>query len=418
MSRFAIEGARIIDPASGRDSIGSLYVAEGIIVGIDTPPADFSAEKTVAGQGLVLIPGLVDLAARGMERRSELEAAVAGGVTTVCCPPDTQPPLDEPGLVDALCRHAEQAGLARLLPLGALTVGLQGDTLAELNALSRAGCVAFSQGLHPIANLRSLRRALQYAATFDLPVWLQPEDPALANDGVAHEGEVASRLGLPGVPATAETIAIFTRLALARETGARLHLTRLSTAEGVALVRRARFEGIAVTCDVAVHALHFTEHDIGFFDTHARLAPPLRTALDRDALIAGVADGTISAICSDHTPVSADGKALPFAEAKPGATAVELLLPLTLEWSRQTRQGWATALAAVTSRPADIAGTDAGRLTIGARADLCLFDPDAEWSVTPATLRSRGKNTLALGRTLRGKVRQTYVGGKLAYSAA
>lgn len=412
-----INHGRVIDPASGGDSIESLFIADGRVAGRGERPAGFVADLTIDAGGLVVCPGLFDISARGLGARSELQAAVAGGITTACCPPDTAPPLDEPGLVATLRQRADEIRLAHVLPIGALTAGLAGEKLAELLALKAVGCIAFSQALAPFADLRTVRQAMQYAATFDLPLWLQAQDASLAADGVAHAGEVASRLGLAGIPVSAESSAIFTLLELAAETGARLHLTRLSSARGVALVAEAQARGVKVTCDVSIHALHYCDDNIGFFNTHARLSPPLRSANDRAALRQAVASGTVQAICSDHTPVSEDGKSLPFDEAKPGASALELLLPLTLRWAAEEKVPLATALARITTGPAGISGRRVA-LHPGEAADVCIFDPAAQWTVQSVTLSSRGKNTLALGEPMSGQTRYTLVDGALAFSRA
>jgi dihydroorotase len=332
----------------------------------------------------------------------------------VACPPDTRPPLDEPGLVERLVRRSEALGLARVFPIGALTQQLAGEKLAEMASLTKAGCIAFSQAKQPIFDTQVLLRAMQYAATFDYAIRLQPQDHYLARDGVAHDGEVASRLGLAGIPVCAETVAISTALQLARETGVRLHLARLSSAAGVALVREARRSGLKVTCDIAIHHLHLSEVDIGYFDTHARFDPPLRSGSDRDALRAAVAEG-LAAVCSDHTPVDADGKQLPFGEASPGATGLELLLPLILKWAEEAKLPLATALARVTCDPAAILGIETGSLAVGKAADLCLFDPVEPWRVTPDALRSQGKNTPFMGYEMAGRVRATLVGGRVVF---
>lgn len=414
--RIEIRHGRVIDPASGRDTVESIYLADGHIVGLNDAPTGFAAEQVIDAGGLIVCPGLIDLSARKLTQESELTAAVAGGVTTACCPPDTDPPLDEPGLITPLLQRAESVGKVRVLPIGALTVGLKGETLAELVDLARAGCIAFSQAGRPLADSRTLRRALQYAATFDLPVWLHAEDPALSNEGVVHEGEVSARLGLAGIPVSAETVALHTLIELATETGARVHVTRLSSAAGVEIVSRAKARGARITCDVSIHSLHYCDACIGFFDTHARLSPPLRSAQDRDALRKGLSDGVIDALCSDHTPVSEDGKLLPFGEAKPGAIGFELLLPLALKWAELNKRSLAAALAPVTCGPATVAGLAGGRLGNGAPADLCLFDPGEDWTVGSDTLYSRYGNTPSLGETLRGRVKHTLVGGRVVFS--
>jgi dihydroorotase len=423
--KIEIRNGRLIDPASGMDRVAPLFVAAGSIVAIGEPPAGWHANRTLDATGLVVAPGFVDLAARlrepGLEHKatleSELAAAIAGGVTSLSCPPDTDPPLDEPGLVEMLKHRARLLNQAHVYPLGALTVGLAGTTLTEMGELSEAGCVAFSQGDTALVDTQVLLRAMQYAGTFGHAVWLRPQEPHLGRGGVAHEGEVATRLGLPAVPAIAETIALSTLFALVRETRVRLHLCRLSTAEGVAMVAAAKREGLPITCDVAIHHLHLCDVDIGWFDAQARLTPPLRGDRDRAMLRAGVVDGTIDAVCSDHAPVDDDAKQLPFGEAEPGATGLELLLPLLLKWADETQVALPVALARVTSQPAAILGIEAGTLRVGAAADLCIFDPEAAWRVTPAALRSQGKNTPFAGYELTGKVRYTLVAGQVVHEA-
>ncbi|WP_291991342.1 dihydroorotase [Candidatus Accumulibacter sp. ACC007] len=410
-----IRNARLIDPRNGLDEQLDLFVADARIASIGQPPAGFSADRSIDASGLIACPGLVDLSTRLGAIEPELAAAVAGGVTSLACPPDTKPPLDEPGLVERLVRRSETLGLARVYPIGALTHGLAGQRLAEMNALARAGCIGFSQANEPI-DTQLLLRAMQYAATFSYALRLRPQDQFLAREGVAHDGEVASRLGLTGVPVSAETVAIATALHLASETGVRLHLSRLSSAAGVALVREAKRSRMPVSCDVSIHHLHLSEMDIGYFDSNARFDPPLRAQSDRDALRAAVRDG-VAAICSDHTPVDADGKQLPFAEAVPGAIGLELLLPLTLLWAEQMQLPLAEALARITCDPAEILGIDAGSLSIGSRADICVFDPCEAWRLTPETLRSQGKNSPYLGYEMIGRVRMTLVGGRIIFEA-
>lgn len=418
--KLLVRGARVVDPASGRDAIADVAIADGRIAERLEAP-----ERVIDARGLVLAPGLIDLSARlrepGYEYKarleSELEAAVAGGVTSLACPPDTDPPLDEPGLVDMLRRRAKALSRARVYPVGALTVKLGGERLTEMVELAAAGCVAFSQANAPLKDTQVLWRAMQYAATFGYPVWLRAEDAWLASGGVAHDGEHATRLGLPGIPPFAETIALATLLELVRATGTRLHVCRLSTAAAVEMVRAAKREGLPVTCDVAIHHVHLCDADIGFFDSNCRLEPPLRSARDRDALAAGLADGTIDCAVSDHTPVDDDRKQLPFDEAEPGATALELLLPLTLKWAAERGLPLVRALARVTSDAARVLGVAGGRIAPGAPADLVLFDPKAPFRVAPETLRSQGRNTPFLGRELAGRVRATIVAGHVVYEA-
>ena len=423
--KIEIKNGRLVDPKHGVDRIASLFVAAGKVAAIGDAPAGWSANRTIDATGLVVMPGVIDLSARlrepGFEYKatleSEMAAAVAGGVTSLACPPDTDPPLDEPGLVEMLKHRARSLNQAHVYPVGALTVGLKGADLTEMGELAEAGCVAFSQAEAPVADTQVLLRAMQYAATFGHRVWLRPQDPYLARGGVAHDGEVATRLGLAAIPAAAETIALATILALIRETRVHVHVARLSTAEGVTMMRAAKAEGLSVSCDVAVHHLHLCDVDIGWFDPLAHLVPPLRGTRDRAALRAGLADGTIDLVCSDHTPVDDDAKQLPFAEAEAGATGLELLLPLTLKWAAAEKVKLVEALARITLHPARVLGLDAGHLGIGHAADVCVFDPSAHWIVEPRALRSQGKNTPFLGLEVPGRVRATLVGGQVVFES-
>lgn len=430
--KILIKNGRLIDPASGLDKVGDLAIAAGRILGLGEVK-DFDAERVIDATGLVVAPGLVDLAARlrepGHEHEgmleSELNAAAAGGVTSLVCPPDTDPALDEPGLVEMLKFRARKLSLCRLFPLGALTRGLAGEQLTEMAELTEAGCVGFSQAESPIKNTQFLHRALQYAATFGYTVWLHPLDPWLGG-GVAASGAVATRLGLSGVPVTAETVALHTIFELIRATGARVHLCRISSAAGVELVRAAKREGLSVTADVSINSLHLSDVDIGFFEPALRLSPPLRQGRDRDALRAGLADGTLDALVSDHNPVTADEKNLPFAEATPGATGLELLLSLALRWAEDEKLPLSKALAVITAEPVRVLGSalgslsdSAGRLVAGGVADICVFDAKASWSVTPERLASQGKHTpfaySITGFELPAQVRYTLVAGHLAF---
>lgn len=418
-----IRNGRLIDPAQRVDRVASLYIAAGVVAAIGDAPAAWRADRTLDASGCIVCPGLTDLAARlrepGLEHKatleSELAAAAAGGVTSLACPPDTDPPLDEPGLVEMLKHRARQIGQAHVYPVGALTVGLAGTTLTEMGELAEAGCVAFSQADVPLHDTLMLFRALQYAGTFGHRVWLRPQDHYLALGGVAHDGEVATRLGLAAIPVAAETIALAKIFGLVRATGVGVHLCRLSSADGVAMVHAAKQEGLPITCDVDVHHLHLCDVDIGWFDPQANMMPPLRGTRDRDALRRGAIDGTIDAICSDHAPVDDDGKQVPFAEAEAGATGLELLLPLTLKWAADDRVPLADALGRITSAPAWILGLAPATLAIGSAADVCIFDPDAAWTVDRDTLRSQGKNTPFIGLEMQGRVRYTLVAGQVIY---
>lgn len=421
--KIHIKNGHLVDPHNGVDAAQDIYIAAGRVVAVGGAPDGFEANRTIDATGLLVCPGLVDLSARlrepGLEYRatleSEMQAAVAGGVTHLLCPPDTDPPLDEPGLVEMLKHRARQLHRAHVWPLGALTEGLRGERLTEMVELRDAGCVAFSQANQTPSDTRMLLRAMQYAATFGFSVWLQPQDAYLARDGVAHEGEIASRLGLAGIPVAAETIALGKIMELVRLTGCRVHLRRLSSANGLAMVAHAKAEGLPLTCDISVNHLHLSEHDIGFFDSHCHLIPPLRSHADRAALAAGLADGTIDALCSDHTPVDDDAKQLPFEESEAGATGLELLLPLTLKWAREARLPLATAISRVTANPAQVAGLDAGHLGVGAAADLCLIAPETPWRVSRDSLCSQGKNTPFLGWELEGQVQATFVDGQAVF---
>lgn len=419
--KLVIRHGRLIDPASNHDAVADLYIADGRIAALGDAPAGFVADREIDARGLVVAPGLVDLCARMREPgaegalKREMRAALAGGVTGVVCPPDTDPPLDEPGLVRMLRQRSREAAGARLYPLGALTAGLKGDVLAEIETLAEVGCVAFMQTAALPHDNGVLLQILRYARTFDLPVWLRPVEDTLAGEGVAGAGAVAGRLGLPAVTALAETVALHTIFEMQRESGARVHLCRLSSAAGIELVRQARREGLRVTADVGVHHVHLTDVDIGYFDPDFRLDPPLRTQRDRDAILAGLADGTIDAICSDHAPVGEDDKLLPFGEAAPGATALETLLPLVLKWGAQAKLPLAATLARVTSAPARILDEPTGKLAVGAKADVVVFDPQAHWTVTRAELVSRGGNTPFSGYELLGRAMLTLVGGDVRF---
>ena len=418
-----IKNGRLIDPKNNIDARQDVFIAERRIAAIGTAPQGFVAEQVIDASGLVVMPGLVDVAARlrepGYEYKatleSEMTAAVAGGVTSLSCLPDTDPPLDEPGLVEMLKHRARSLNQARVFPIGALTYGLKGAELTEMIELAEAGCKAFSQADAPLTDTRVLMRAMQYAATFGYRVWLRPQDSFLAKDGVAHDGEVATRLGLPTIPVVAETIALSTMLQLARETGVILHVCRISSAAGVELVRAAKQQGLAVTCDVSMNHVHLTEMDIGFFDSNCHLIPPLRSLRDREALRAGLRDGTIDAVCSDHSPVDDDAKQLPFAEAEAGATGLELLLPLVLKWAEQDKVPLLDALSRITINPAQMLGQKVGHLSVGAHADICVFDPNTAWKVEPSALKSQGKNTPFNGYEMQGRVRYTLLDGQIVY---
>ena len=430
--KLLIQNGRVIDPASGFDQTADVTIAAGRIVAVGQLPADFKPNRVIDAHGCIVAPGLVDLAARlrepGQEHagmlESEMAAAVAGGVTCLVCPPDTDPVLDEPGLVEMLRYRAEKLHQARVLPLGALTVGLKGDVLTEMGQLTAAGCVGFSQAEVPIASTQVLQRALQYASTFGYTVWLRPQELHLGK-AVAASGPLATRMGLSGVSVAAETIALHTIFELVRSTRARVHLCRISSAQGVELIRKAKAEGLPVTADVSINSLHLTDADMGYFDSRSRLTPVLRQQRDRDALRAGLADGTIDALVSDHTPVDADAKALPFAEAEPGATGMELLWSLALKWGQEAALPVPQVLSRLTADPARVLGTtlgnlqdSVGHLAVGGVADVCVLSTEGHWLVSEASLRTQGKSTPFSGYELPGRVLATVVGGQVAFEAA
>lgn len=427
--KLHIKNGRVIDPVSGMDAVQDIYVEAGKILAI-TPPEisvqGFNSDRVIDASGMVVTPGLVDLSARlrepGYEYKATLEsemyAAACGGVTSLICPPDTDPVLDEPGLVEMLKHRAKNLNLANVYPLGALTIGLMGENITEMAELTEAGCIGFSQAMQPISDTTVLMRAMQYAKTYDYRVWLRPENPCLGK-GVAHSGAVALRLGLSGIPVISETIALHTIFELMRHTGASVHLCRISSAAGLALVKEAKAEGLPVTCDVCAYNIHMTENDIGFFNPNMRMLPPFRTENDRQAIGKALLDGTIDAICSDHTPVDDDEKLLPFAEASPGATGLELLLPLALKWAEEyiddEQARIASAVALISSHAAKIAKLPCGELKQGEVADLCIFDPQATWLVQSSALASQGKNTPFMGQEVKGQVNVTVVSGQIAY---
>jgi dihydroorotase len=423
--KIHIKNGRLIDPKNGIDTLSDIFISKGKVASVGTPPTGFQDSRVIDATGMIVCPGLVDLSARlrepGLEYKatleSELEAAAAGGVTSLSCPPDTDPPLDEPGLVEMLKHRTKSLDQVHVYPVGALTQKLKGERLTEMAELHDAGCVAFSHADAALANLHVLMQAMQYASTFGFSVWLRPQEANLANNGVAHDGEIATRLGLPSIPVCAETIALSNIILLTRETGVKVHLCRISSAEGVAMVRAAKQQGLPVTCDVAINHVHLSEMDIGFFDTNCHLIPPLRSLHDRDALCAGLVDGTIDAICSDHAPVDDDAKLLPFGQAEAGATGLELLLPLTFKWAMTMNIPLIDALSTVTLAPAKILGIDAGHLTPGAPADICIFDPETYWKVTASAMKSQGKNTPFLGMELPGRVRFTLTDGSVVYES-
>ena len=421
--RIVIQGGRVIDPTQHLDTVADLFISDGKIAGLGQLPAGFIPEQVIDAHHQVVCPGLIDLCARlrepGQEYKatiaSEARAAAAGGITTLVCPPDTDPPIDEPAVIEWIRRRAKAAGQARVLTLGALTHRLRGERLAEMAALKEAGCVGVSDGGQPMGNSRVLRRALEYAATFDLTVFLTPLDPELSH-GLAHEGQVATRMGLPGIPAAAETGRIARDLELVRDLGVRVHFGRLSSARSVELIARARAEGLPVSADVAIHHLHLTEIDLAGFDSRCHVRPPLRSLRDKDALRAGLVSGALSAICSDHQPHEPDAKQAPFGDTEPGISGLDTLLGLSLRLARDSGLPLTTIIERLTCGPARILGLDLGHLSIGATADVCVFDPDAETLLESGALRSRGQNSPFIGWALPGRVTHTLLEGRVVYA--
>ncbi|EGV31228.1 dihydroorotase, multifunctional complex type [Thiorhodococcus drewsii AZ1] len=421
--RISIRNGRLIDPASGLDGEADLHIADGKVLAIGPAPSGFQPDRTLDARDQLICPGFVDLCARlrepGHEHKatiaSETRAAAASGVTTICCPPDTLPVIDTPAVAQLVSQTAERHGFARVVPAGAVTQGLKGAKITEMAALKQAGCPVLSQADSPIRDTQVQRRAMEYATTFGLTVFLHPQDAALSEEGCAHEGLVSTRLGLPGIPEAAETVAVARDLALAEQTGARIHFRGLSTARGVAMLAEARRRGIQVTADVSMHQLFLTEDDLECFDANCHLIPPLRTHADREALRTAVASGVISAICSDHQPHDADAKLAPFPETAPGISALETLLPLALRLADEGVMDLATLIERLTHGPATILGRALGRIAPGAPADICVFDPETTWVVNPATLISHGLHTPFNEQEMRGRVSWTLLGGRIVF---
>ena len=422
---LSIVNGRLIDPAHGIDDLLDLHIDGEVVVAIGDAPAEFAAADVIDARGKVVCPGLVDLAASlrepGYEHKatlaSEAAAAARGGITTLVCTPDTNPVIDNAAVVELIHRVARKLAQARILATGALTRGLNGEQLSEMAALKQAGCVAVGNAHLPIASTLVERRALEYAATFGLTVFLRSEDRHLRAGGCVHEGVVSVRLGLPCIPAAAESVAVARDLALAEHTRAKVHFRNLSTRTAARMIREAQAAGLAVTADVAAHQLHLTEMDVDDFNAACHVSPPLRTLGDRDALRQALADGTITAICSDHQPHEPDAKQRPFPETEPGISGLESLLGLTLRLVDEKVLDLPTALARVTSGPADILGLPYGRLGIGSPADVCIFDPAQHWVLRAADMRSEGKNTPFDGWDFPGRVTHTLFNGRVVYRA-
>ena len=421
--KIEISNGRIIDPANQLDEVQSLFIADGKIVAIGTAPAAFNADSIIDASGQIVCPGLVDLRAHlrepGEEHKgtiaSETRAAARGGITTLCCPPNTHPVIDTPAVAELVQRHADAAGFARVFPLGALTQGLAGSAITEMHALKTAGCVGVSNAMQPLGSTLILRRAMEYAATHSLTVFIHAEEAALANNGCVHEGAVGSRLGLPGIPIAAETVAVAATLALVEETGARVHFPMLSSERALQKIARAKYDGQPVSCDVSAHHLHLTEIDLLGFNSQCHVRPPLRTQRDMEGLRKGIANGTVAAICSDHQPHEADAKLAPFGATEAGISALETLLPLALRVVDDGVLPMTQMIASLTDQPATILGVEAGTLSPGRQADICIFDPERYWTLDSNSMLSRGHNTPFLNWEMKGEVTRTLLGGKTVY---
>jgi dihydroorotase len=421
--KIRISNGRVIDPASQLDSRHDVFISDGKVIAIGDQLNDFKADRTIDASGLIVSPGLVDLSARlrepGQEHTatilSETSAAAAGGVTTLCVPPDTDPVIDNPAVIELIEDRAKKSAQAMVLTTGAMTQHLQGELLAEMARLKAAGCVAISNGLSAIKNTVVLQRAMAYAATLDMTVFINAADPYLQSQGCVHEGAVSSRLGLGGIPESAETIAVSRDLILIEQTGVRAHFHSLSSGKAVKLIREAQTRGLPVTADVSAHHLHLSEHDLGNYDALSHVLPPFRSIRDREQLQQGVRDGVISAISSQHQPLDKDDKLGPFAETKPGISGLETLLPLTMKLVEDDEIELHRALAALTCNPADILGIEAGQLKVGATADICLIDPDSEYECRPLDFVSAGKNSPFEGWLFNHQVSHTLFQGQLVF---
>ena len=421
--KIRIKNGRVIDPASQFDARQDVYISNGKIIAIGEQLDGFEAEKTIDATGLIVCPGLIDLSVRlrepGQEHTAtiltETKAAAAGGITTVCVPPDTTPVIDNPTVVELIDDRAKKSGRSMVLTMGAMTQNLGSELLAEMARLKAAGCVGISNGLSPIKNSVILQRAMAYAATLDMTIFITASDPWLQSQGCVHEGAVSSRLGLGGIAESAETIAVSRDLILIEQTGVRAHFHNLSTAKAVKLIRDAQNRGLPVTADVSAHHLHLSEHDLGNYDALSHVLPPFRSIRDREQLQQGVRDGVITAISSHHQPLDKDDKLGPFAETKPGISGLETLLPLTMKLVEDDEVNLHTALAALTCNPADILGIDSGQLKVGATADICLIDPDSEYECQPLNFVSAGKNSPFEGWLFNHQVSHTLFHGRLVH---
>ena len=420
-----ISGGRIIDPANQTDSIADIYIADGKIAAIGNQANTFNAEQTIDAKGMVVCPGFVDLFVRipepGFEHKgtiaSETKAAAAGGITSLCCPPTTSPVIDSPSVATSIQKIASQSGFSRIWPIGAITTGLEGSQLSEMAALKEAGCVGVTNMRRPFDNNRVLLRCLEYAASQDMTVFFHSIDRYLEQDGCVHSGLYSTRLGLAGIPETAETVALSRDLLLVEQTGVRAHFGQLSTARAVELIADAQAKGLKITADVTIHHLLSTDECIQGFNSLYHIQPPLRDKADREKLQQGVREGICSAICSQHQPHEAAAKMAPFAATEPGISGVETLLPQALELVNSGSLDLPILIERLTSGPAGIAGINSGTLGLGEVADICIFDPNESWQLSEKTMLSNGKNSPLLNAELKGRVRYTLLEGKRVFQA-
>ena len=426
--RILIKGGKVINSEKCVNYSQDVLIADSKIVAIGNNKEialDFTPDLEIDATDKIVCPGLVDCSARvrnlaeiehKVNMESELISAVAGGVTRLVCPPDNNPSKDEIRSIEMLIKSGKVAQKAHVHPLGALTDCLDGQNLTEMAKFSKAGCIGFTQNNLPIKDTQVLMRALQYASGFKYRVWLNPVDPWLGTEGVAHSGSVATRLGLSGVPVESETISIFTVLELIRSIDVDVHFCRVSSERGVQLIRQAKSDGLKVTADVGVHHLHLTQIDIEDFNTNSKVSPPFRTQRDREALSLGLIDGTIDCICSDHTPINEELKNLPFAEATPGLMGLELLLPLTLKWGKTNKVALGKVLSLITHNPSNLIGMGPAKIAVGNTADICIFDELEIWQVNASNLLTQFRNTPFYGYELEGRVQQTIIDGLCVYN--
>ena len=425
MNKIAINGGRIIDPANQIDRIDSVYIADHKIIAIGDAPEGFVADLTIDADRQIVCPGFVDLSTRlrepGHSRKatfkSETIAAASAGITSMCLQPDTQPVIDSPAVAEFIRDNARKCGYRQIYPIAALTQQLDGQELSGMLTLKQAGCIAVSNANRPVTSLLVLRRAMEYAASHGLILMFRPQEYSLSKHGCAHEGAFATRFGLPGIPEAAETIALSQCLELAELTGCQVHFNQLSSRGSVIKIQQAKKYGLKVTADVAIHQLHLTEDDIEPFNSSYHVLPPFRTGLDREALRSALNYGVIDAICSDHQPHDIDAKLGAFPETEPGIASLETLLPLTLKLVKEGVLTISQAIAVLTCKPAKIIQQDKGTLSIGTHADICIFDPDANWEVNNQTWHSQGQNTPFWGHTFSGKVTHTLQSGRLIFKA-